>query len=134
MRLHFCPRGDIVMSSWSGGENEREARGMEWLKRNGKAVIGALVILILLEAVVSWYLIGQFRENYLSGEEALAVALADAGLSRDDVDAPDIALKTKKGEAWYEIAFGADGARTLYRVNAETGEIVSKQVERDAGQ
>lgn len=106
---------------------------MEWLKRNGKAVIGALVILILLEAVVAWYLIGQFRENYLSGEEALAVALADAGLSRDDVDAPDIALKTKKGEAWYEIAFGADGARTLYRVNAETGEIVSKQVERDAG-
>lgn len=107
---------------------------MEWLKRNSKVVIGALVILILMEAVVAWYLIGQFRENYLSGEEALAVALADAGLAREDVDAPDIALKTSRGEAWYEIAFGADGARALYLVNAETGEIVSKQVGQETNQ
>lgn len=97
---------------------------MEWLKRNAKTVISALIILILLEAVGAWYLIDQFRENYLSGEEALAVALEDAGLDRNDAQNADIRLKTEKGSAWYEIGFKAADTAYEYHIDAETGDIL----------
>ena len=101
---------------------------MEWLKRNAKTVIGILIILILTEAVLAWYLIGQFRENYLSGDEALTIALEDAGYARNDVRKIYIDLETEKGTAWYEIEFEpADlpGAEIEYRIDAETGAILS---------
>ena len=101
---------------------------MEWLKRNAKTVIGILIILILTEAVLAWYLIGQFRENYLSGDEALAIALEDAGYARDDVRKIDIDLETEKGTAWYEVEFELSeppGTEFEYRIDAETGAILS---------
>ena len=98
---------------------------MEWLKRNAKTVISALIILILLEIAVAWYLINQFREKYLSGEEALAFALEDAALDANDAKNADIRLKTEKGSAWYEIEFDAGDAVYEYRIDAETGEILS---------
>ncbi|MBO7667831.1 MAG: PepSY domain-containing protein [Firmicutes bacterium] len=104
---------------------------MEWLKRNAKAVIGSLIILILIEAVVSWYLIDQFRENYLSADEAINIALADAGRSEEDVEKLDVALKTKKGQAWYVVEFteASPPGRTLeYRVDAATGEILDSGI------
>ena len=101
---------------------------MEWLRRNYKTVVGALIILILTEAVLAWYLIGQFRENYLSGEEALAIALEDAGLCRDDARDTDIDLETEDGRAWYEIEIETSDAVHEYRVDAETGEILAARV------
>jgi len=105
---------------------------MEWLRRNYKTVVGTLIILILIEAVVAWYLIDRFRENYLSGDEAFTAVLEDASLSRDAVGTPKIKLETEKGEAWYEVTFtltGEAGATYRYRVNAETGEILSAERE-----
>jgi len=98
---------------------------MEWLKKNYKTVTGALIILILMEVVVAWYLIEQFRQNYLSGEEALAVALTDAGLTREDAGKADIDLETRQGRAWYEIEFETSGGTYRYHIDAETGEVLS---------
>ena len=101
---------------------------MAWLRRNAKTVVGVLVILILIEAVLAWYLIQQFRENYLSGDEALQIALTDAGLQRGDVRGVDIDLETERGTAWYEIEFelgDASGTAYAYHVDAETGAILS---------
>lgn len=102
---------------------------MAWLRKNYKTVTGALIVLILIEAVIAWYLIEQFRENYLSGEEAFSFALADAGLPRDAVSDPDVRLRTKDGRAWYEITFAAvDGAGAAFRygIDAETGAVLSR--------
>lgn len=107
-----------------GGNKERAVRAMEWLKKNYKTVTGTLIILILIEVVVAWYLIEQFRQNYLSGEEALTVALTDAGLSREDAGKTDIDLKTRAGSAWYEIEIDAEGGTLRYRIDAETGAIL----------
>lgn len=104
--------------------NERAVRAMEWLKKNYKTVTGTLIILILIEVVVAWYLIEQFRQNYLSGEEALTIALEDAGLSREDAGKTDIDLETRAGSAWYEIEIDADGGTLRYRIDAETGAIL----------
>lgn len=101
---------------------------MEWLKRHYKTVTGALLILILIEGVVAWYLVEQFRQNYLSGEEALAIALEDAGLKREEVRKPDIDLETDHGRAWYEIELETGGVVHEYRVDAETGEILSAHI------
>ena len=98
---------------------------MEWLKRNYKTVISALIILILLEAVVAWYLIDQFRENSLSGEEALAIAFEDIGIDPNDARNTGIRLKTEEGKAWYEIEIDTSDAVHKYRIDAETGEILS---------
>ena len=103
---------------------------MEWLKRNAKTVIGALVILILVESVLAWYLIQQFRDNYLRGDDALQIALEDAGVSRNAAKDVDIDLKTKRGTAWYEIAFeGSSGTTYRYSVDAETGAVLSMQIQ-----
>ena len=101
---------------------------MVWLKRNYKTVVGALIILILIEAVIAWYLIEQFRENYLSGEAALTIALEDAGLSRKDAWDTDVDLETERGRAWYEIEIETSDAVHEYRIDAETGEILSVRV------
>ena len=100
---------------------------MDWLRRNAKTVTGALVILILTECAVTYYLIQQFHENYLSGDEAAAIALADARYARDDVDKLKIKLGHKSGEAWYDGSFTADGTPLIYRIDAESGEILSKE-------
>ncbi len=101
---------------------------MEWLKKNYKTVTGALVILILIESVVAWYLIEQFRKNYLSGSEALAIAMEDASLTREDTEKTRIDLETERGRAWYEITMEAPGGIHEYRIDAETGEILSVSV------
>lgn len=98
---------------------------MDWLKKNYKTVTGALIILILIEAVVAWYMIEQFRQNYLSGDEALEIALADAGVLRDEARKTGIDLKTKQGRAWYEVRIETEGGSYAYRIDAETGEVLS---------
>lgn len=98
---------------------------MNWLRRNAKTVIGTLIILILIECTVAWYMIQQFRANYLSGGEAAAIALADARLEREETADFSVKLANKDGQAWYEVAFTAGGAEFAYRIDAESGEILS---------
>lgn len=103
---------------------------MEWIKRNAKTVIGALVIVIMIESVLAWYLIQQFRDNYLRGDDALQIALEDANVPRDTAQNVDIDLKTKRGTAWYEIEFeGNSGTTYRYSVDAETGAVLSMQIQ-----
>lgn len=98
---------------------------MNWLRRNAKTVIGALIILILMECALAWYMVQQFRENYLSGDEASAIALADARLEREEASGLSVKLAHKDGQAWYEVAFTAGGVEFAYRIDAESGEILS---------
>ena len=100
---------------------------MEWLKRNYKTVTGTLVILILIEIVLAWYLIDRFRENYLSGSEALAIAMEHAGEAPDSAPEASIRLRTRHGSAWYDISWESVDAVHQYMVDAETGEILSTE-------
>ena len=103
---------------------------MEFVKNNYKTLVSFLIILILFEIVIVWYMLQQFRENYLSGPEALTYALADAGRGEADVRDADIDLKHKDGRAWYAVEFEADGVEYSYEVDAETGEILRAETGR----
>lgn len=98
---------------------------MSWLRRNAKFVIRVLIILILIECALAWYILQQFHERYLSRSEAAAVALADARLEREEAADLAVKLDQKDGQAWYEVAFTAGGMEFAYRIDAESGEILS---------
>lgn len=98
---------------------------MNWLRRNAKTVVGVLIILILIECALAYYLVQQFHESYLSGSEAAAIALTDACLEREEAEDLSVKLAHKGGQAWYEVAFMAGGVEFAYRIDAENGTILS---------
>lgn len=98
---------------------------MNWFRRNAKFIIRVLIILILIECALAWYVLQQFHERYLSRNEAAAIALADARLEREEAEDLAVKLDQKDGYAWYEVVFTAGGAGFAYRIDAENGEILS---------
>ena len=102
---------------------------MEFLRKNYKTVVGSLIILILIEAVIVWYLLQQFHTQYMRGPEALAIALEDAGLGEAAGEDAEITLGHKNGDAWYNIRFEEDGTVYVYEVDAQTGTIRSSGTE-----
>ena len=106
---------------------------MQFIRKNYKLIITFLIVLILMELAVSYYLIQKFRENYLSKTEVLTVALDRAGLRETDIRDAEIEFKHKDGRAWYEVEFEQAVPPCLdytYSIDAETGEILFSQTEQ----
>lgn len=106
---------------------------MQFIRKNYKLIITGLIVLILMELAVSYYLIQKFRENYLSKTEVLTVALDRAGLRETDIRDAEIEFKHKDGRAWYEVEFEQAVPLCLdytYSIDAETGEILFSQTEQ----
>ena len=100
---------------------------MQWVRKNYKAIITCLICVIFAELAVSYYLVERFHELYLSRDEATAIALEDAGLTAEQVGGLTAKLKSRDGQAWYEIAFEQTAPPCPsyeYRVDAETGSIL----------
>ena len=106
---------------------------MQFIRKNYKLIITFLIVLILSELAVSYYLIQKFHETYLSKDEALTVALSKAGLQETDVRDTEIEFRHKDGRAWYEVEFEQTAPPCLeytYSIDAETGEILFSQTEQ----
>ena len=103
---------------------------MQFIRKNYKIIITFLIVLILSELAVSYYLIEKFHEAYLSKTEALTVALDCAGLRETDVRDTEVKLRHRDGQAWYEVEFEQTAPPCLeytYSIDAETGEILFSQ-------
>ena len=106
---------------------------MQFIRKNYKIIITFLIVLILSELAVSYYLIEKFHEAYLDKTKALTVALNDAGLGETDVRDTEIEFRHKDGQAWYEVTFEQTAPPCLdytYSIDAETGEILFSQTEQ----
>ena len=106
---------------------------MQFIRKNYKIIITFLIVLILTELAVSYYLIEKFHENYLSKTEVLTVALDRAGLRETDVRDTEVEFKHKGAQAWYEVEFEQTAPPCLeytYSIDAETGEILFSQTEQ----
>ena len=62
--------------------------------------------------------------NYITVEEALDLALANAGLKREQVWDIDVELERKFGQVVFEVSFDAEQYEYEIYINAESGEIV----------
>ena len=62
--------------------------------------------------------------NYITVEKALDLALANAGLKREQVWDIDVELERKFGQVVFEVSFDAGQYEYEIYINAESGEIV----------
>ena len=67
--------------------------------------------------------------EHIAKEEAIAIALADAGLAEDRVIHRRAEPDYEKGQPVYEVEFYSDGQEYDYDIHAVTGEILSRKSE-----
>lgn len=67
-------------------------------------------------------------------EEAQAIALADAGLTQEQVELTGAELGAEQGMPVYQIKFRADNTEYAYQINAQTGRVYSKRTVAYAAQ
>jgi len=67
----------------------------------------------------------------ISADEAKAAALAHAKLDEENVSDVDIDLDRDNGVLIYEVDFNANGTEYDYDINAETGEVISADKDRE---
>ena len=66
---------------------------------------------------------------YIGGEAALNIALAHAGIAREDADRIEIELDCEHGVMIYEVEFVCGDTEYDYDINAVTGDIVKARTE-----
>ena len=69
--------------------------------------------------------------NLITKEEAVAIALADAGFTEDQVKRLRTEFDRDDGQPEYEVDFHRDGYEYDYEIHAETGAILSKDIDRE---
>lgn len=69
------------------------------------------------------------KNGQITLEEAQAAALADAGLTAEDVTFTKGKLDYDDGVAYYDVEFVCDNAEFEYEINAATGDVYSKSKE-----
>lgn len=67
--------------------------------------------------------------NYISRDKAESIALNDAGLKESKVKQLEVELDKEDNK--YEVDFEYNGKEYSYEINATTGKIIDKEVERD---
>ncbi len=69
---------------------------------------------------------------YIGSDEALNIALNDAGTVIGAVSELDVEFDSERGVMVYEVEFNAGGREYEYDINAKTGEIVKRNIEGDS--
>ena len=88
------------------------------------------VVLILVLALAALLIVNAFVGGKTIGKDAaLQAALADAGLTRDQVVDVDIELERERGSSWYEVDFEYGHAEYEYKINAYSGEILFSRID-----
>ena len=71
------------------------------------------------------------KNDKLNIEQATSIALEDAKLKETEVTKVKGTSETDDGKLKYEIKFNADGIEYEYEINAKTGAIIDKSVEKE---
>ena len=67
----------------------------------------------------------------ITADEAIAIALKDAKLEKDQVRDLDVELDRDDGALHYDVDFESDGYDYDYEIDATTGKILKSEKERD---
>ena len=91
-----------------------------------KALVIVLVLLVL-GALIGGFFIYRHAASTIGKKAAVEIALEDAGVDR--AQAYDIDADFEHG--WYEVSFDTAQGEFEYRIDAGTGEILSRNRDRD---
>lgn len=69
--------------------------------------------------------------SQLTKEEAIAIALKHAGVSRDSVEFDDVELDTDDGVKYWEVEFESGNYEYEYDIHATSGKVLDYEVEYD---
>lgn len=94
-------------------------------KRHGKLVFFAVLLILILVLSLHIYM-DRHREDWLTRDDALGMAMKDAGVKDGLAYDVSIRLSTEDGEITYYISFTNHIAQFFYEIDAQTGEILSK--------
>jgi uncharacterized membrane protein YkoI len=65
--------------------------------------------------------------DYIGYENALAAALADAGIDSSQITGQEVEMDCENGVMIYEVEFSYGGQEYEYEIDASTGQIVSSE-------
>lgn len=85
-----------------------------------------MIILSALTVILSLTACGRTANNpNISAEEAVTIALKEAGVKREEISELDTGLEREDGYLVYDIDFKVGAAEYSYDINAKNGKIVS---------
>lgn len=97
-----------------------------------------LVLALLLPVLAGCQRVGAMLNGSQNGqtvtltkEEALEIALKDAGLTKDEIRNPKIELDREINRTHYDVDFEKDNRDYDYEIDAQTGNILHREIEQD---
>ncbi|MBQ8235166.1 MAG: PepSY domain-containing protein, partial [Clostridia bacterium] len=72
-------------------------------------------------------------KEYIGTDSAKEAALAHAGVSAEQISKYEIEMGYEKGVMVYEVEFNYDGYEYEYDINAQTGQIVKSEKDKESG-
>lgn len=86
-----------------------------------KTVIAAVLLLALCLSACA------FGGKLIGKDEALEIALRDANVEKAKAIDIDVEYESDKYNKWYEVEFDSGNLEYDYKIQAETGEILSSR-------
>ena len=96
---------------------------------NPKKVILSVIVLFVICGIVFFAGSAILNKVLIGKKEAKRIALADAGISADDVSKIWIDLDFAHGSFEYEVEFYSKGNEYEYTIDGKSGEIISKDTD-----
>ena len=84
-----------------------------------------LIAIVLVAALVPLFVVLQINRADIGRDAALAAALEDAGLTREQVRDVDTDFERDHGTAYYEVSFEYLNTDYEYAIDAKDGKVLS---------
>lgn len=93
-----------------------------------KKTVIIILILVLVLGALSFALLSMASDGKISKQEALEIALSDAGVDVKQLTEKDVDYESELGNKWYEVEFETlNGTEYEYRIDAFSGEILASR-------
>lgn len=96
-----------------------------------KTIIWIIVAVVLVAAValgLVWYFVWN-DSAYIGRDAAAAAALADAGLTQEEVTRLDVDFERDDGFVFYDVKFISGTTEYEYTIDASTGAVLHSETE-----
>lgn len=94
------------------------------MNKTVKKIITIAVILVVLGGVIAGFFVWRHNSRYISKNEAMEIALTDAGVQLRELIEYDVDFDSNKFSAWYEVDFETHSTEYEYTIDAVNGDIL----------